>query len=392
MQMSLGRDQVPEQKPAQESETGPRRWKRWLLVGVVAGTAAAVIVPLVLVMISWSRIDRIEFDPVAARDQLADIGTTSSVPEVDALPAGEPGDWTTMTMPVFTPVVPGTIGGPSTTTTTTEPYPPPPPVPPSTAVPDSDHQAILVIGSDRSIGGSRRADVIMLALIPADGSKLLLVSLPRDLYLPNPCGGGWARINGALNGCGSVSGPNLLAVVVEDYTGIPIDHFVMFDYDGFARVIDLAGGISVCVDYPTFDTNTTPDLDLPAGCSTLGGRMALAWVRSRKTRQIVDGVEQAVPGVGDYTRTARQRDVVSQMFGKLSGFSNPTEIVALANAAPGAFTLNSGLTLSGAVSIAWDLRGKAGSMRSPRIPVVQYTTPGGAWVIVPTEAFSETIG
>jgi len=225
----------------------------------------------------------------------------------------------------------------------------------------------------------------MLALLPSNGSNMMLVSLPRDLYLENPCGGGWARINGALNGCGSVSGPNLLAVVVEDYTGIPVDHFVMFDYEGFARVIDIAGGVDVCVDYPTFDTNTTPDLDLPAGCSTLGGKMALAWARSRKTRQIVNGVEQAVPGVGDHTRTARQRDIVFQMLGKLSGFSSPTEIV-------GAFTLDSGLSLSKAVSIAWDLRGKAGSIRTPRINVTQYTTESGAWVLLPTEAFSKTIG
>jgi len=232
----------------------------------------------------------------------------------------------------------------------------------------------------------------MLALIPSNGSNILLVSLPRDLYLENPCGGGWARINGALNGCGAVSGPNLLAVVVENYTGIPIDHFVMFDYDGFARVIDIAGGIQVCVDYPTFDKKTTPKLNLPAGCSTLGGKMALSWVRSRKTRQIVDGVEQAMPGIGDYTRTVRQRNVVHQMLQKLSGFTSPAEIVSLANAAPGAFALDSGLSLSGAVSIAWDLRGGAGSIRSPRIPVVQYTTEHGAWVIVPTESFADTLG
>jgi LCP family protein required for cell wall assembly len=259
-------------------------------------------------------------------------------------------------------------------------------------VPDSAHNAILIIGSDRIIGGTRRADVIMLALIPSDGSSVMLISLPRDLYLENPCGGGRARINGALNGCGSVSGPNLLAVAVEDFTGIPIDHFVMFDYQGFADVIDVAGGIEVCVDYPTYDTRTSPDLDLPAGCSTLDGKMALAWVRSRKTRQIVDGVDQYVPGVGDHTRQARQRNVVLQMIGKLSGFSNPAEIVSLANAASGAFTLDAGLSLTDAVGIAWDLRGRAGSIRSPRIAVDSYVTEAGAWVLVPVEPFFETIG
>jgi len=367
------------------------RWKRWLLIGGITALAAAIIVPTVLVLVAWSKIERVEFNPATARDQLAQIETTTSMADIDAVTGDDPTLWQTgTTLEDYTPEVPDTVPGAATTTTL--PYPPPPPVPASAPVADSTHEAILIIGSDRTIGSSRRADVIMLALIPSNGSNLMLISLPRDLYLANPCGGGWARINGALNGCGGVSGPNLLAVVVEDFTGIPIDHFVMFNYDGFAGVIDIAGGVEVCVNHPTFDTNTTPDLDLPAGCSTVGGKMALSWVRSRKTRQIVDGIEQAVPGVGDHTRNARQRDVVLQLLRRLSGFSNPAEIVALANAAPGAFTLDSGLSLSGAVSIAWDLRGQAGSVRSPRIKVTQYTTQSGAWVLVPTEAFSATIG
>jgi LCP family protein required for cell wall assembly len=350
-----------------------------------------VVIPVILVLLAWSRVPRVEFDPAAARRELAALSTSTSLEAVDAVPAGE-----AETTEVTTTAVVN-APGPSTTIprmgpAETEEYPPPPPVPESAPVPDGDHQAILIIGSDRLIGGTRRADVIILVLIPADGSRMMLVSLPRDLYLENPCGGGRARINGALNGCGGVSGPNLLAVAVEDFTGIPVDHFVMFDYDGFAEVVDVAGGIEVCVDHPTFDTHTTPDLDLPAGCSTLRGKMALAWVRSRKTRQIVDGVEQAVPGVGDHTRQARQRDVVLQMLEKLSGFSGPGDIVSLANAAAGAFTLDSGLSLTGAVGIAWDLRGRGGSARSPRIAVSSYTTEAGAWVLVPTEPFSETIG
>jgi hypothetical protein len=83
---------------------------------------------------------------------------------------------------------------------------------------------------------------------------------------------------------------------------------------------------------------------------------------------------------------------VLQMIRKLSNFSSPADVVALASAAPGAFVLDSGLSLSSAVGLAWDLRGRAGSIRSPRIPVTQYTTENGAWVLIPTEPFSETIG
>ena len=383
---------MTEPQEQQDDPTG-FRWKRWVLIGAGVAVVVGVVVPLVMVLVAWNRVERVEFDPLSAREQLSAIEISTSTVEVDAVVEAPVPDGTTTTAATATPIeespheTPWII--PSTTTT---PYPPPPDVPRSSPVADSVHNAILIIGADRVIGGTRRADAIMLALIPSDGSGMMLVSLPRDLYLENPCGGGWARINGALNGCGAVSGPNLLAVVVEDFTGIPIDHFVMFDYSGFAEVVDIAGGVEVCVNYPTFDTNTTPDLDLPAGCSTLGGKMALAWVRSRKTRQIVDGVEQMVSGVGDHTRNARQRDIVLQMLRKLSGFSSPTEIVSLANAASGAFTLDSGLSLTEAVGIAWDLRGKAGSVRIPHIQVTSYTTESGAWVLIPTEPFSATIG
>ena len=361
------------------------RWGRRFFVGLIVAALLAVSIPVSLVLLSWGRVERVPFHPGAAREQLGTATTTAEGGPVLTDPAAPSSATAEFPDPPFNVTW-------VATTVTGAIHPAPPPVPVSPRIPDSAHQAILVVGSDRPIGATRRADVIMLALIPSDGSNPLLVSVPRDLYLDNPCGGGRERINAALNGCGAVSGPDLLAVAIEDFTGIPVDHYVVFDFDGFARVIDAAGGVEVCVDHPTFDTNTTPDLNLPAGCSTLDGRMALSWVRSRKTRQMVDGVERSVPGVGDHTRQARQRQVVLQMIQRLSGYSSPAQIVSLAQSLPGAFVLDSGLSLTGAVGIAWDLRGRAGSIRTPTIAVTSYTTADGAWVALPTRPFAETIG
>jgi LCP family protein required for cell wall assembly len=276
---------------------------------------------------------------------------------------------------------------PSTTTST---VPPPVEVPFDGELDDGDHTAVLIIGSD---AGGFRADVIMLALIPTNGSDLALVSLPRDLYLDDPCGGGRERINAALNGCGNVSGPNLLAVVAEDFTGVPVDHFVLFDFDGFARVIDAAGGVEVCVDHYTYDTKTDPELALLTGCNQVDGEMALSWVRSRHTRQIVDGVDRKVPGVNDLTRNERQREVVLQLLSRLSSFPNPAELVALVEAVPNAFTLSTGLSLTTAIGIAWDLRGiPIEAVDTPEIPVTYYTTAAGASVLLPAESFAATMG
>jgi LCP family protein required for cell wall assembly len=233
----------------------------------------------------------------------------------------------------------------------------------------------------------------MLALIPEDGSDLALVSIPRDLYLEDPCREGRRRINAALNGCGDVSGPNLLAIAVEDFTGVPIDHFVLFDFDGFARVIDAAGGVEICVNRYTFDSKTEPPLALLAGCHEVGGAMALSWVRSRHTQDISGGISRSIPGVNDITRNARQRDIVLQLLGRLSSFPNPTELVGLVEAVPGAFTLSESLTLTSAIGIAWDVRGTPlDSIKTPEIPVTNYRSPDGAQVLLPGESFSDTMG
>ncbi len=343
------------------------RRKRWILAGIAVAAVVAIAVPVARVWIAWSHVERVAFDPDQARDiigaqPLAAGVTTTSAPTDD-------GDLAT-----------------STTILVEAPAP----VPFHGVVEDDDHTAVLIIGSD---AGGYRADVIMLALIPANGSDLSLVSIPRDLYLDDPCGGGRERINAALNGCGEVSGPNLLAIAVEDFTGVPVDYFVLFDFDGFARVIDAVGGIDICVDHYTFDTKTDPELALLAGCNHLGGRMALSWVRSRHTHQVVNGSSRAVPGVNDLARNTRQRDIVLQMLARLSSFPDPAELVGLVEAVPGAFTLSDGLSLTTAIGIAWDLRGTPiDSVESPEIPVTYYKTSTGAQVLLPVESFAETMG
>ena len=350
-----------------------RRRKRWILAGLALAVVVAVTIPVARVWIAWNRIERVDFDPAQARELIAD--QPLAAPESSTTTTSEP------------PVQPDQPIEPSTTTST---VPPPVEVPFDGELDDGDHTAVLIIGSD---AGGFRADVIKLALIPTNGSDLALVSLPRDLYLDDPCGGGREPINAALNGCGNVSGPNLLAIVAEDFTGVPDDHYVLFDFDGFARVIDAAGGVEVCVDHYTYDTKTDPELALLTGCNQVDGEMALSWVRSRQTRQIVDGVDRKVPGVNDLTRNERQREVVLQLLSRLSSFPNPAELVALVEAVPDAFTLSTGLSLTTAIGIAWDLRGTPiEAVDTPEIPVTYYTTAAGASVLLPAESFAATMG
>lgn len=306
---------------------------------------------------SWNSLDQVAIDTAAARDRVAD--QTADIDE----DSGE-----TVTADIADSLVP-------------------------VASLEGDYfETYLVVGSDarEELGGSR-ADVIVILLLPRDGSAPGLVSLPRDLYLTNPCNPERARrINANLAGCGDVSGPDVLALAAEDFTGLKIDHFVLFDFDGFKAIIDRVGGHEICLEFPVRDRQA--ELDLPAGCSIADGDQTLAWVRSRNTQELVDGSWRTQPGVNDLTRNTRQQDVILDMFSKMSQLRSPTELTALVRELSDAFVLDQGIGINDAVDLAWSLRGMSShEFARLEVPVEFYVTSAGASVLVPTEPFRDTL-
>lgn len=259
---------------------------------------------------------------------------------------------------------------------------------------DEAMDVYLIIGSDeRYEGASRRADVILLFVAPTDGSGTLLVSIPRDLYLRNPCTGKMNRINVNLNGCGSAAnGPEQVAIAVGEYTGIEVDHFIVFDFDGFRAVVDRVGGVEVCTPYAVRDANTSPvALDLPAGCSNANGHQALAWVRSRHTEGFIDGSWRPL-AVSDLTRNQRQQEIILQALESLGDFGDISELTALVESVSDAFAVDEGLGLGDAIAFAWSLRGMdPATITRPVIPVANWIDPTGRWVLVPQATFEEVV-
>ena len=254
--------------------------------------------------------------------------------------------------------------------------------------PTEEFTAFLLVGSDE---GGTRADVIILTMLPTNNDPPLMVSLPRDLYLPNRCSQRYTRINANLAGCGAdVNGPTLLALAVEDYTGVHVDHFALFDFDGFEDVIDEVGGIEICVANAVRDRDA--ELALPAGCTNATGAQALAWVRSRHTQELVDGTWRTIPGVNDLTRNARQQDVILQMLTKLRSFDSVGDLTGKIRSLTEFFTFDDQLGMSEAISIAWNLRGiDLGTIVRFEIPVADHQTAGGAQVLVPIKSFNEIL-
>ena len=116
---------------------------------------------------------------------------------------------------------------------------------------DEKFISYLIIGSDeRSLASSAsrgtasgsRADVIMMVLIDQN-SNPSLISIPRDLLVKDPCTKNIQRINASYekNECGS-SEENLSAVLLN-ITGLKVNHFVKFNFEGFEEIIDSFGGV-----------------------------------------------------------------------------------------------------------------------------------------------------
>ena len=250
------------------------------------------------------------------------------------------------------------------------------------------YRSVLLIGNDEA---AALADVVLLAVLPADEDRApFMVSLPRDLYVPNRCTNGYGRINTAYRECGDVNAPTMLALAVEEFTGISVDNFAIFDFEGFEAVIDGVGGVEICSEYPLRDSKS--HLDFPGGCVNADGATALAWVRSRKTQQFVNGSWRSVPGASDLARNEHQQDVLLQLAKKLRTFESPTDLSNKINELSNAFVVDDGLGLADTLSLAWRIRDiDVDSIQRLVVPVKLGRTTSGQSILRATKPFDEVL-
>jgi LCP family protein required for cell wall assembly len=258
----------------------------------------------------------------------------------------------------------------------------------SPPLPDAMFESILLIGSDAS---GFLADTIINVLFPSDGSTPLMVSIPRDLFLNDACTQQYQRINRSLGGCSGVAGgADLLAINVETFTGIRVDHYARVNFSGFATVVDRLGGIEICVgDYPIRDDKS--GLDLGPGCQRVGGTQALAWVRSRSPQIFRDGNWVNSPG-SDFDRQRKQQDVLVQFAGVLRSYDSVGSLTGALQNLSSVVRMDSGFGVGQAASLGFRYRDfRPSDVIRLSIPVRNYTTGAGAQVLIPTRSFNDVL-
>lgn len=385
-----------ETTPSSQQTTQPTStrsvWPR--VIGAVLG--AFVVLVAVGAFVAWrsvTAIERVPFDQTAARDRLGQVGQDQAdvfdaviqEAEIAALEAEDDEAALPLDDGDLLSGARDALAGNEITAGFVVPHAT------SAKVDDTVYDSYLLIGSDES---GALADVIIYLLSPTDGAAPIMVSLPRDLYLPNPCTQGNTRINAALNGCGEfANGAELLGLMVEDFTGVPVDHFMTVDFEGFASIVDAFGGLEICVDNPVRDIKSF--LSLEAGCTQADGETVLAWVRSRQTQELVDGRWQRMEGVSDFSRQERQQEVLIEIAAKLASFGSITAFGDVVAGLQDAVTFDEGLNFAALINTAWDNRDlDLNSVERIDLAFENYTVDRGefrSFVLIPTTSFEEAL-
>jgi len=186
----------------------------------------------------------------------------------------------------------------------------PPTVPPATTDPEQAKAlwqkpfVIYVSGIDVAgkITTRSRSDVNILAAINPNTKKMILVTVPRDTYVPFPgvTNGDYDKLThaGIYGDNCSVSIATLEQYI---YTGIKIDKWIRVNFTSVERIVDALGGITVESKY-NFNTG---NYTYVKGLNELNGKQALAFARNRKSF-----------AEGDMQRGRNQLEVIKGIFNK----------------------------------------------------------------------------
>jgi LCP family protein required for cell wall assembly len=216
----------------------------------------------------------------------------------------------------------------------------------------SDSRAFVADAADKSsfgdtrIVGGQRADVIIVARVEPKTRRGILVSIPRDTLVRLPKYKSLQLINQSFE-----DGPQGVIDAIKSNFGVPINHYAEIDFAGFRSMVDTLGGVRMYIPAPSRDRMTGLDIKT-AGCQTLDGTEALAWVRSRDYQYFEAGKWRTDP-TGDIGRISRQQDFIRRLMAQAieKGAFNPVRASRLADAAMANLTVDSTFNVKDALRL-----------------------------------------
>ena len=172
----------------------------------------------------------------------------------------------------------------------------------------------LMLGEDgyaEEITEDARTDTIVIVSLDEKYNRVIMTSVLRDSRINNPNGNATKA-----NLLYKYFGLQGVEQCLERELGIEIEGAVLVNFANVKPVIDALGGVDIEIDVNEYLAirsillGRDPNMPDGPGMTHMTGRIALAYMRARATGQ-----------GGDFSRTERQRKVVSQLMDKCRGLS-----------------------------------------------------------------------
>lgn len=236
---------------------------------------------------------------------------------------------------------------------------------------------VLVLGVDRRPEGStepavegERADTIMLAQVTPETGQVELLSIPRDLVVEIEPG-----VKDRINASYAYNGLEGTISAVGDYTDLPIHHYAVVDFEGFADVVRAMGGLTIDLEEGQYP----PGWPMEPGVHTLEGHKALVYARYRGTAG------------GDLDRIKRQQQVVAALRSQAFDWSTVTEVPGITRAINR--NVETDMSFGEMLSFAKTLlkSGRGATMTAEQLKGTPETTDEGEQVLEPKDQENDLI-
>jgi LCP family protein required for cell wall assembly len=197
------------------------------------------------------------------------------------------------------------------------------------------------------------SDVVMILHLNPTTHSVSILSIPRDLFVPNARSDGANKIDAAL-----YQGPDQLIAAIEEDLGIPIQHFVELNFDSFINVVQALGGIKMYFPEPVYDAYSGLNIQT-TGCLALNGTQALQVVRARHLQYKGPGVTTDDPtywpqeAQSDIARIRRDHEFLRVLAAavKAKGLSNPITDQQIVAGVAGQLTVDSGFSATDMINL-----------------------------------------
>ena len=168
---------------------------------------------------------------------------------------------------------------------------------------------VYISGSDSRAGvkATARSDVNIVAVVNPEKGKILLVTIPRDMYVQLHDTTG---IKDKLTHAG-VYGIDMSKNTIEDFLGIDIDHTIKVSFDTVVKTVDELDGIEINSDQAMTLKTNGKTCEFVVGKQHVDGDCALRFARERKSYE-----------TGDRHRGENQQQVITSIIEKITGSRN----------------------------------------------------------------------